>query len=216
MKKYLNFKNKIDESKLKEVAKCIRDGGIVVFPTETVYGIGVNGLNEKAIENLYNVKQRPKGKPINLLVNGIKMIEDVANGISEIERKIIETFCPGPITIILNKKSIVPNSVTAGGNTVGVRIPANQIAISLINYANCPIATPSANISGKPSGTNIQMIMNDFKDNVDFYIDGGESRLGKPSTIVQIIDEIPHILRQGSITKEEIEKVIGIKVIINN
>lgn len=216
MEKYLDFKKEIDYEKLEKASICIKNGGIVVFPTETVYGIGVNGFDEKAIENLYKVKQRPKEKPINLLVNGFEMIEQVAEDITDMERKIIESFCPGPITIILNKKSTVPNLVTAGGSTVGVRIPANEIAISLINYAGCPIATPSANISGKPSGTNIQSIMNDFKENVDFYIDGGESKIGKPSTIIHVIDGIPHILRQGSITKEEIEKVTGKKAIIDN
>lgn len=209
MKNYLDFRNDSNYEKLKDIAQIIKKGGIVIFPTETVYGIGVNGLDAKAIEKLYQVKQRPKEKPITLLVNSMEMIEQVATEITQVERKIIQEFFPGPLTIILNKKEIVPELVTAGGNTVGIRMPANNVALKLIEYAGVPLATPSANISGKPSGTNIQTIMQDFNGKVDYIIDGGESKIGKPSTIVRVINNIPHILREGSITKEQIEKAIG-------
>ena len=122
--------------------------------------------------------------------------------------KIMEKFFPGPLTIILKKKDIVPDIVTAGQDTVGVRMPSGEIARKLVELSGVPIATPSANISGQPSGTNLSEIKENFEENVDFYIDGGNSELGISSTIVQVIDGKIEILRQGSITLEQIEKEI--------
>ena len=209
MEKYLDLKNDKDLTKLREIAEIIKKGGIGIIPTETVYGIGANGLDEKAVEKIYTAKGRKQDNPINLLVNSIEMVERVAKNITELEYKLMKTFFPGPFTIILNKKDIVPNVVTANQNTVGVRMPKNNIALKLIEYAEVPIAAPSANISGKPSGTNFKDIYNDFKDKVDFMIDGGESNIGIESTIVKVVDNIPHILRPGSIIAEEIEKISG-------
>ena len=205
MNKYLDFRNETDYTKLKEPAQIIKNGGIVVFPTETVYGIGTNGLNENSIKRLYEVKQRPLSKPINLLVNSIEMLEQITQNISELEYKLIKKFMPGPFTIILKKKNIVPNILTANGDTVGIRIPENKVALKLIEYAGVPIATPSANISGKPSGTTLDMINNDFGEKVDYFIDGGKSKIGVASTIVQVIDGKPHILREGAILKENLD-----------
>ena len=207
MQNYLDFKEKIDYTKLKEVAKTIKQGGIAVFPTAIVYGIGTNGLKENSVKRLYEVKQRPLNKPISLLVNSMDMINDIAQEITDSEKALIKEFFPGPLTIILKKKDTVPNIVTANSNTVGVRMPSNEIALKLIEYAGVPIATPSANISGKPSGTNMEDIMKDFKGKVDCFIDDGPSKIGTSSTIVQVIDGIPHILRQGQITKEQINRI---------
>lgn len=204
MSKYLNVEEDIEDKKLKEVASIIREGGIVIFPTETVYGIGVNGLNETAIKKLYEVKQRPINKPISLLVNSIEMIEEIAKDITEIEYDLIKRFFPGPLTIVLKKREIVPDIVTAGFNTVGIRMPENEIALKLIEYAGVPIATPSANISGRPSGTNLKEIMKDFNNKVDYFIDGGISKIGVASTIVQLINGNPYILRKGKISEEQI------------
>lgn len=205
--KYIDLNNKTDYIKLKEPAEIIKNGGIVVFPTETVYGIGANGFEAKAVKKLYNIKQRPLNKPISLLVSNMDMVNQVAKDITELEYRLMEAFFPGPFTIILKKKDIVPNIVTAGQNTVGIRMPAGEIARKLVEYANVPIATPSANISGKPSGTNLVSIMKDFDGKVDYFIDGGESKLGIASTIIKVIDGVPHILRQGSISKEQIERI---------
>lgn len=205
MQNYLNLKNNPDYIKLKEPAKNIKHGGIVVFPTETVYGIGTNGLNEKAVKKLYAIKQRPLSKPISLLVNSIDMINEIAKDITKLEYALIKEFFPGPLTIILKKKEIIPNIVTANSDTVGIRIPANEIALKLIEYSGVPIATPSANISGKISGTNIDDIMKDFDGKVDWCIDDGPSKIGFASTIVQVVDGIPNILRQGAITEEQIK-----------
>lgn len=204
---YIDLKNTIDYTKLNEPAQIIKNGGIVIFPTETVYGIGTNGLDRNAVKKLYDVKQRPLNKPISLLVSTINMIETVAKNITNLEYALIKNFFPGPLTIILNKKEIVPDTLTAGSDTVGIRMPANDIALKLIDYAGIPIATPSANISGRPSGINPEDILQDFNDKVDCFIDDGPSKIGLASTIVKVIDGQIHILRQGSISKEELERV---------
>ena len=204
MEKLLNLKNSTDYQKLRYPAGIIKNGGIVVFPTETVYGIGVNGLDRNAVEKLYKIKERPLDKPISLLVSDFEMIEKVAQNITEVEYKLMKKFFPGPLTIILNKRDIVPDIVTSGGDTVGIRMPKEEITRKLIEYAGVPIAAPSANISGKPSGTNLQEIIQEFEGKVDYFIDGGKSKIGISSTIVKVIDEIPYILREGSISKKEI------------
>ena len=191
---------------LDQAAELIKQGKIVVFPTETVYGIGANGLDEKAVKKLYEVKQRPLNKPITLLVSNMEMVESVAKDITETEYKIMEKFFPGPLTIILKKKEIVPDIVTSGQDTVGVRMPSGEIARKLIEKAGVPLATPSANITGQPSGTDLQEIEKNFKEKVDFYIDGGECEIGLASTIVQVVEGRIQILRQGSITLEDINQ----------
>lgn len=208
MENYINLENKLDYEKLKTPAKIIKEGGIVIFPTETVYGIGTNGLDKEAIKKLYEVKQRPLNKPISLLISNIEMVEQVTKNISKLEYKIMQNFFPGPLTIILEKKNIIPDILTANTNTVGIRMPSGEIARKLIEYAGVPIATPSANISGKPSGTNIKDIQKDFDGKVDCFIDNGESKLGIPSTIVRVINNEIQILRQGSISKEEINNIV--------
>lgn len=208
MKKLLNLRNCKDYQKLRYPAEIIKNGGIVVFPTETVYGIGTNGLDKEAVERLYRIKERPLNKPISLLVSDFEMIEKVAKNISEIEYKIMKKFFPGPLTIILNKKDIVPDNVTSGGSTVGIRMPDEEITRKLIEYAGIPIAAPSANISGKPSGIVVQDIIKEFGDKVDYYIDGGKSKLGIGSTIVKVENNNIKILREGSISKEKIENAI--------
>jgi len=208
MDNYLDFRKESDYDKLKLPAEILKQCGVVIFPTETVYGIGANALNEDAVKKIYEAKKRPIDKPISLLVSNMDMVEMVAKDITDLEYKLMEAFFPGPFTIILKKKDIVPDIVTCGTDTVGIRMPDLNLTRKLIDFAGVPLATPSANISGKPSGTNLETIMEDFKDSVDFYIDGGESKLGIASTVVRVIDRIPHILREGSITKEEIESVL--------
>lgn len=198
-------KDNFDE--LNDIAKLIRDGKAVVFPTETVYGIGTNGFNENAIKKLYDVKKRPYTKPISLLVSDYEMIEECTRDITEVEHKLMKAFFPGPFTIILKKSKLVPDILTNDTETVGIRMPDNQLTLELIKKVGKPIATSSANISGKTSGINIEEIYNDFKDDVDFYVDTGRSKLAVASTIIQVIDEKPIMLRQGTITKQQIDEV---------
>ncbi len=204
MENYLDLRNTNDYSKLIKPAEIIKKGGIVIFPTETVYGIGTNGLNENSVKKIYEIKKRPINKPISLLVSDIKMIEKLTKNITKKEYEIIEKFMPGPLTIILNKSEIVPNIISANTDTVGIRIPNNEITRKLIELAGVPIAAPSANISGEQSETNLNNLMDIFKNKVDYYIDGGECKIGVASTIVKVIDEKPYILREGIITKEQI------------
>lgn len=193
---------------IEKAGELIKQGKIVIFPTETVYGIGTNGLDENAVRKLYEVKKRPLNKPISLLVSNMEMVNLIAKDITETEYKIMRNFFPGPLTIILKKKKNVPDIVTAGQDTVGVRMPRGDVARKLVELSGVPIAAPSANISGEPSGTNLQEIMKHFEGKVDYCIDGGNSELGLASTIVQVIDDKPMILRQGSITLEQINKIL--------
>ena len=184
---------------LQFAANIIKQGGLVIFPTETVYGIGVNGLDVNAIKKLYKVKNRSFDKPTSLLVSNMDMVHQIAKDITDVEYQLMEKYFPGPLTIILKKNAIVPDIVTGNQDTVGVRMPSSEIARKLVEYANVPLATSSANIAGKPSGTNLKMILKDFEGKVDYIVDGGKSELGIASTIVKVIDSVPHVLRQGSL-----------------
>ncbi len=209
MKKFIDLKNSLDYTKLKEAAEIIRLGGLVLFPTETVYGLGANGLDENAVKNIFKAKGRSSDNPLILHISDFNMLNDIVENISDVEYKLMKEFWPGPFTIILNRKPVVPNIVTANLDTVGIRMPSNEIANKLISYSGLPIAAPSANISGKPSGTNISDIFDELSDKVDCIIDGGNTLVGLESTVVRVIDGIPTILRPGKITPEDIKRVVG-------
>ncbi len=206
---YLDLKNSKDYIKLQEASNIIKAGGIVLFPTETVYGIGADCFNEQAVKKVFQAKGRDFHNPINLLVSSIDMVNMVAKNISDLEYSLMKAFFPGPFTLILSKKDTIPSIVTAGQSTVGVRMPDNEIALKLVEYSGVPLATPSANLSGKPSGTLFQNVYDDFNDKVDCLIDGGNSSIGIESTIVKVIDNVPHILRPGAITAEQIRAAAG-------
>ena len=209
MEKYIDLKNTTDYSKLKVAGKIIQQGGLVLFPTETVYGLGANGLDEDAVKKIYIAKGRKQDNPLILHVSNFDMVSKIAKDISDIEYTLMKTFWPGPFTIILNRTKIVPDIVTAGLDTVGVRMPSGEIARALISYAEVPIAAPSANISGRPSGTNISDIFEELSDKVDYIVDGGECEVGLESTVVRVVDGVPTILRPGKISPEDIQKVVG-------
>lgn len=195
------MKNNIKE--IEAAGKIIKEGGLVIFPTETVYGIGANGLDKDAVSKIFEAKGRKTDNPLILHITDYKMLSEITEEVTPLEQKIMETFWPGPLTIILKKKDIVPNIVSANLNTVGVRMPSNEIARSLISSAGVPIAAPSANISGKPSGTNLEDIKAEFNGKVDYFINGGETEVGLESTVIIVINETVHILRPGKITKED-------------
>ena len=209
MENYLDLRNDNNYTKLEQAGKMIREGGLVLFPTETVYGIGANGLNEKAVKKIYEAKGRASDNPLILHIANFEMLPQIAQNISDIEKKLMEAFWPGPFTIILNRTKIVPDIVTAGLETVGIRMPSGIIAQKLIEYANVPIAAPSANISGRPSGTNLEDIYEELKDKMDFIINGGNTEVGLESTVVRVMNGVPHILRPGKITAEDIKNVVG-------
>lgn len=207
MAKYLDCKNSYNKDDLKEAANYIKEGKLVLFPTETIYGLGADGLNEEAVKAIYVAKKRASDNPLILHISNIEMVNDIAKEVTDIEKKLMEKFFPGPLTIIFPKKDIVPSVAVGGLDTVAVRMPSNKIAHDLIELANTPIAAPSANIAGRPSGTNIEDIFNELNDRVDYIIDGGQTEIGLESTVVRVVDGKIHILRPGKITKEELETV---------
>lgn len=210
MTKIYSMKETIDYEKLKEASLLLKMGELVIFPTETVYGIGANALLSNSIDAIFKAKGRANDNPLIVHVSDFEMIEKIAKKPNEIEQKLMDAFMPGPFTLILEKKEIIPNNVSAGLTTVGIRMPSNQIAHDLIKLADVPIAAPSANLSSRPSGTNIQDIKKEFDGKVAAMIDGGETEIGIESTVVKVIDNIPTILRPGKITPEDIKEVIGI------
>lgn len=212
--KYINLKEEYNEEKIKEAAQDILNGKLVIFPTETVYGIGANALNDNACKNIFKAKGRAGDNPLIVHVNNVDMIKQLVEEPNEVEKILISTFCPGPFTLILKAKNIIPRSVTAGLDTVGIRMPSNKIANKLIEYAGVPIAAPSANVSGRPSGTKIEDILKEFDGKVSTIIDDGMVDIGLESTVVRVIDNKVRILRPGKIIKENIEK-LGIEVEID-
>ncbi len=204
-----DWNEKIHEKELNEVIYELKNHGIVVFPTETVYGVGANAFDELAISKIYEAKKRPSDNPLIVHVSDKDMLYDLVEDVSEVEQKLIDCFMPGPFTIILKKKVNIPDSVTAGLDTVAVRMPINHIANRIIKEFKFPIVAPSANRSGKPSGTNINDIVNELSDNVRIFIDGGNSNIGLESTVVKVIDSVPTILRPGRITADDIKREVG-------
>jgi L-threonylcarbamoyladenylate synthase len=184
-------------------------GNLVIFPTETVYGLGANALNEEAVDKIFKAKNRAGNNPLIVHLKNKDEISKYAVINNEVESKLIDSFMPGPFTLILQKKSIIPNNVTCNLETVGIRIPIDPIAHNLLDILDYPIAAPSANVSTRPSGTNIYDIIPEFDGKVNYIIDGGDSRIGLESTVCKVIDGIPTILRPGFITKEDIIDVIG-------
>lgn len=204
--KLYNEKDNINFEDIKEASSFIKSGELVIFPTETVYGIGADGLNGNAINDIFKAKGRENDNPLILHVSSIDMVYRIAKNIGDIELTLMNKFFPGPLTIIFDKKECVPYEATGGLDTVGIRMPSNIIANKLIEYSNTPIAAPSANISGKPSGTNINDIIDELGPKVSAIIDGGESNIGVESTVIRVIDNKIHILRPGYVTKEMLEE----------
>lgn len=211
--KYADLKTNIDLDKIKEAGLEIKNGNLVLFPTETVYGIGANALNVNAVNKIFKAKGRASDNPLIVHICNLEMLNNLVQEIGGIEQKLIDNFWPGPLTIIFNRKECIPNNVTAGLETVGIRMPSNKLARKLIEFAELPIAAPSANISGKPSGTKVEDIIDELDGKVDYILDGGMVDIGVESTVVRVIDNKVHILRPGKITVEDIQK-LGIDIII--
>lgn len=192
-----------------EAGKMIAEGKLVAFPTETVYGLGANALNEEAVRNIYLAKGRPSDNP---LIVHIAKKEDIVPLVKEVTPKakaLIDAFFPAPLTIILNKSDKVGKVVSGGLDTVAVRMPKNEIARKLIKASGCPIAAPSANTSGLPSPTRVKYVIDDMMGKIDGIIDGGDCEYGVESTVITLATDVPTLLRPGAITKEMIEAVIG-------
>jgi tRNA A37 threonylcarbamoyladenosine synthetase subunit TsaC/SUA5/YrdC/protein-tyrosine-phosphatase len=226
----------IKESYIKEAAKILAAGGLVIMPTETVYGIAANMLNKEAINRLYTIKERPEDKHFSLHIDKKEQIEDFARDIPIPAYKLIDKFWPGPLTIILkakDKDTIGPSTSLRGdgerpsnalgtspefiegrSRTIGIRMPDNEIALRLISSSRVPVVCPSANISGKPAPNNFEEAIKDLKGLVDFAIDAGNTSLGLESSVVDLTVEPLRILREGAIKKEDIENTVRKKTVL--
>lgn len=203
----IDVKN-IRKKDIKMASKIIKDGGVVAFPTETVYGLGANGLDEVAVKKIFKAKGRPADNPLILHVCSIEQVKMLVEYIPGIAVVCMQRFWPGPLTILLKRSKLVPDIVTAGLETVAIRMPRHEIALKLIEESNTPIAAPSANISGRPSPTSFSHVVEDMMGKVDMIIDGENTGIGLESTVLDLSVEIPMILRPGGITLEELKKII--------
>lgn len=198
----------MEKELLQKAATIIKNGGLVVFPTETVYGLWSNAFLPEAIQKIYTVKGRAQDNPLIVHISCESELWKIAKNIPETVWMLAEKFWPGPLTLVVEKRDVIPDIVSAGGNTIGVRIPKNDIALELIKLSETPIVAPSANLSGKPSPTNISHIHQDLDGKVDCIIDGGNTDVGLESTVLDITLSPPMLLRPGGVSVEEIEQVI--------
>lgn len=211
MTQYLK-KEEINDEVINEIANALKEGKLVIFPTDTVYGIGTNAYDGEACEKIYQVKGRPKYKPLLILISEISMLEKIVNYISPAEQKLIDTFWPGPLTMKFKKKGdIFPDIISAGDEYIRVRLIAKGLMHNLIQTAGVPIVAPSANLSGNSTGTKMENIIKEFHSKVDYILDYGDIENDTVSTIVQVEDEKVVVIREGKIKKEEIAEVLPLK-----
>ncbi|MBC5713879.1 threonylcarbamoyl-AMP synthase [Roseburia sp. BX1005] len=199
----------VDHQKMEEAAQLIRSGELVAFPTETVYGLGADALNPQASKKIYAAKGRPSDNPLIVHIAKFEDLEDIAKKVPQEAKKLADAFWPGPLTMIVDKNEKVPYETTGGMDTVAIRMPDHPVALELIRQSGCLIAAPSANTSGRPSPTLAEHVAEDLGGRIPMILDGGEVGIGIESTIIDLTEKIPMILRPGYITKEMLEAVIG-------
>ncbi len=200
---------KPEKNKIKLASMLIKKGGTVAFPTETVYGLGANALNPKAVLKIFKAKKRPVDNPIIVHICKKEEIYKLVKKLPGSAEELIEKFWPGPLTLLLKKSKIAPYAVTGGLDTVAIRMPAHPVALALIKESETPIAAPSANLAGRPSPAAAEHVLEDLSGRIDAVIDGGKTRVGVESTILDLTSKQPMILRPGGVTKEELEEVLG-------
>lgn len=198
-----------DWESLAVAGEILRSGGLVVFPTETVYGLGANALDADAVASIFRAKGRPSDNPLIVHICRIDQVYDLADDLTVQARRVAEAFWPGPLTLILPKKPCIPAQVTAGLDTVALRMPDHPVALALLDIAGVPVAAPSANTSGKPSPTTAEHVLRDLDGKVDMIVDGGSCRIGLESTVLDMTSEPPIILRPGGVSREDLEGVLG-------
>ena len=199
----------IDEKIMMEAGELLKSGALVAFPTETVYGLGANALDEKAAAKIYSAKGRPSDNPLIIHIAEMKSLELITEEIPKAAYLLAEKFWPGPLTMVMKKSKIVPYGTTGGLDTVAVRMPSHPIALEMIKHGGGYVAAPSANTSGRPSPTLASHVADDMDGIIPMILDGGAVGIGIESTIVDLTEEIPTILRPGFITKEMLEEVVG-------
>lgn len=193
-----------------EAAAVLAAGGIIAFPTETVYGLGGDARSTEAVERIFAAKGRPSDNPLIVHIARSEDVEKLAERINDVERELMAAFWPGPLTLVLPVlPGAVSKLVTAGLDTVAVRVPAHEVARELIEQSGCPIAAPSANRSGRPSPTQARHVMEDLRGRIDGIVDGGETGVGLESTVVRVVNGRVHILRPGGITREKLQETVG-------
>lgn len=202
----------LQSTQIDEAATILLQGGLVVFPTETVYGLGADGLDEIAVKGIFNAKGRPSDNPLILHIYDAKQLHEIVEGVPDTAQPLIQAFWPGPLTLVFNKQPHIPAVVTAGLDTVAIRMPNHEIAHNLLKAVNRPIAAPSANLSGRPSSTKLDHVINDLDGKVDAVIDGGNSVIGIESTVLDLTTTPPTLLRPGYISTSEIESVLGFHI----
>ena len=201
--------NNIDSSVMAEAGRIIKDGGLVAFPTETVYGLGGDALNPESSKKIYAAKGRPSDNPLIVHIYRFEDLRRIVKNVPEKAQKIMDAFWPGPLTIVFEKTDEVPYETTGGLDTVAVRFPIHPTAMAFIEAAGGFVAAPSANLSGRPSPTLAEYVIEDMDSRIEMIIDGGDIPIGLESTIVDVTGEIPMILRPGFVTKEMLEEVVG-------
>ncbi|NLT57525.1 MAG: threonylcarbamoyl-AMP synthase [Clostridiales bacterium] len=190
-------------------AALIRRGGLVVFPTETVYGLGANGLDEAACRRIFAAKGRPADNPLILHLPGLAALPALCRELPDLAHTLFEAFSPGPLTLVLKKSALVPAAASGGLDTVAVRIPDHPVALALLRACRLPVAAPSANLSGRPSPTALSHVRGDLDGRVDLFLDGGPCRVGLESTVLSLAGEVPTLLRPGGISLEQLRAAIG-------
>ena len=205
---FIDEKN-IDQDKIDRAGDIIKRGGLVAFPTETVYGLGGDALNRESSRKIYAAKGRPSDNPLIVHIADMEALAGIVSEIPDVALKLADNFWPGPLTMIFNKSDVVPMDTTGGLDTVAVRMPVDSVARRFIRASGGYVAAPSANISGRPSPTSGRFVIEDMNGRIDMIIQGDDSRIGLESTIVDITSDRPMILRPGYITKEMLEEVVG-------
>ena len=206
--KYIKLNKDEIEKRAKEVVDVIKKGGIIIAPTDTVYGLIADALNEKAVEKIYEIKKRKKSNPCSILVSNNEMLKRVVKNISLEEKKIIDRFFPGALTLIFEKNEQIPDVVTSGLNTVGIRMPNDEFLLKVIDLFGNPIVATSLNLAGEESKANLENISNEILENVDYVIDNGNTKIGVASTVAKIEGKTIKILREGTITKNMMQEAL--------
>lgn len=198
-----------DIKKIRKAADFIKKGGIVAFPTETVYGLGADALNQKAVLALFEAKKRPLDNPPIVHVEDAKDVYRLAKTVPSKAERLMEKFWPGPLTLIFNRSKIVPDVTVAGLDTIAIRMPRHNVALALIRESNCPIAAPSANLAGKPSPTSARHVLDDLNGRIDAVLDAGPTHIGVESTVLDMTVDPPQILRPGGTSYEVLKEILG-------
>ncbi len=208
--RFFQWKNDAQKNDaISEAAQIIRAGGLVGIPTETVYGLGANGLNGEAVKHIFEAKGRPQDNPLILHIASVDWLERYCEDVPELAYLLAEKFWPGPLTMILRRKNIVPDVTTGGLNTVGIRFPDHSITLEIISKADVPIAAPSANTSGRPSCTTAADVLEDMNGKIEGIVDGGPCRVGVESTIIDLTVTPPRLLRPGGLPLESLQEICG-------